>query len=233
MNLQDVLDRLHALADHEKIALKERKFGITAKNSLGVYHKDLKDLAKQIGRNNALAIALFDTGIYEARILCSKIYDPQCITALQMDQWAATFETWEVCDSFCMGFFAQSPHALAKAFEWSAHDAEFVKRAGFVIMAAYGFADKLAGNEVFTQFLPVIQREANDDRLYVKKALNWALRNVGKRNIDLNALAIATAQRIRAMDCKSARWIANDAINELARSDAKILHYPRLVYKPK
>jgi 3-methyladenine DNA glycosylase AlkD len=150
-----------------------------------------------------------------------------------MDQWAATFETWEICDSFCMGFFAQSPHALAKAFEWSAHDAEFMKRAGFVIMAAYSFADKLAGNEVFAQFLPVIEREAHDGRIYVKKGVNWALRNVGKRNVDLNALAIAAAQRILTLDCKSAQWIAKDAINELTKPDAKILNYPRRRYKLK
>jgi 3-methyladenine DNA glycosylase AlkD len=231
MNLQDVLDRLHALADHEKIALKERKFGITAKHSLGVYHKDLKDLAKQIGRDNALAIALFDTGIYEARILCSKIYDPQCITAQQMDQWAATFENWEICDSFCMGFFAQSPHALAKAFEWSAHDAEFIKRAGFVIMAAYGFADKLAGNEVFTQFFTAIEREANDDRLYVKKAVNWALRNVGKRNVDLQKMAIRTAHHLLAVDSPSAKWIATNALGELNNRDANVLDYPRKIYR--
>lgn len=232
MHLETAVNHLRALASPEKVKLKEKKFGIVAKNSLGVYHKDLKELAKEIGSDNRLAIELFDTGIYEARILCSKIYNPACITPEQMDHWASTFETWEICDSFCMGFFAKSQHALPKAFEWSAHQDEFVKRAGFVIMAAYGFANKLAGNEVFMQFFPLIKREAHDERIYVKKAVNWALRNVGKRNIDLNIQAIGTAQGLLAMKFPSARWIAKDALNELARPDAKILNYPRSQYKP-
>jgi 3-methyladenine DNA glycosylase AlkD len=232
MNLEQIINRLNALADHEKVKLKQQKFGINAKNSLGIYHKDLKVLANEIGLNNPLAIALFDTGIYEARILCSKIYDPAAITQQQMNQWASTFETWEVCDSFCMGFFARSPHALLKAFEWSAHKDEFVKRAGFVIMAAYGFANKQAENEEFLQFLPIIERHADDERIYVKKAVNWALRNVGKRNIDLNTQAISTAKRILTMDSKAAKWIANDALNKLAKADVKILNYPRRIYRP-
>ncbi|MEQ1543943.1 DNA alkylation repair protein [Methyloglobulus sp.] len=233
MNLQQVITRLQALADPEKIVIKERKFGIKAQNSLGVYHKDLKDLTMEIGRDNNLAHALFETGIYEARILCSKIYDPMCITEGQMDQWVMTFENWEICDSFCMGFFTKSKHGLAKAFEWSENEHEFIKRAGFVIMAAYGFADKTSGNEVFEQFLPVIEREANDDRIYVKKAINWALRNVGKRNIDLNKKAILTAKRILVTDSKPAKWIATNAIAELEKPDVHILDYPRHIYSPK
>ncbi|WP_140396766.1 DNA alkylation repair protein, partial [Crenothrix polyspora] len=136
------------------------------------------------------------------------------------------------CDSFCMGFFANSKHGLAKAFEWSKHENEFIKRAGFVIMAAYGFADKAAGNEVFEQFFPVIEREANDDRIYVKKAVNWTLRNVGKRNVDLKKRAIVVAKRILAINSKSAKWIAKNAINELEKPDVNILNYPRNIYKP-
>ncbi|MGB7815049.1 MAG: DNA alkylation repair protein [Methylotenera sp.] len=232
MNLQQVLTRLHALADPEKISIKERKFGIKAKNSLGIYHKDLKVLSKEIGCNHSLALALFDTGIYEARILCSKIYDPESITEEQMNQWVKTFENWEICDSFCMGFFAKSKLGLTKAFEWSEYESEFIKRAGFVIMASYGFADKTSGNEVFEQFLPVIEREADDDRVYVKKAVNWALRNIGKRNVDLKKLALAAANRILATDSKSAKWIARDAIGELEKPDVNILDYPRITYRP-
>ncbi|NOU22702.1 MAG: DNA alkylation repair protein [Methyloglobulus sp.] len=233
MNLQQVISRLHVLANPEKIAIKERKFGIKAKNALGIYQNDLKGLAKEIGCDNKLAIELFDTGIYEARILCSKIYDPQSITEAQMDQWAMTFENWEICDSFCMGFFAKSKHGLAKAFEWSGNEQEFIKRAGFVIMAAYGFADKTAGNEVFESFFPVIEREAFDDRIYVKKATNWALRNIGKRNVDLNKLAIVVAKRILANDSKSAKWIASNAIAELENPEATLLDYPRHIYRAK
>ncbi|NOU42101.1 MAG: DNA alkylation repair protein [Methyloglobulus sp.] len=231
MNLQQVISCLHALADPEKIAIKERKFGIKTQNALGIYHKDLKDLAKEIGCDNKLAIDLFDTGIYEARILCSKIYDPECIAEQQMDQWVKTFENWEICDSFCMGFFAKSKHGLSKAFEWSENEHEFIKRAGFVIMAAYGFADKAAVNEVFEQFFPIIEREVDDDRIYVKKAVNWALRNIGKRNVDLNKQAIVVAKRVLANNGKSAKWIASNAIAELEKPDINILDYPRRVYR--
>ncbi len=232
MTLQQVILRLHVLADPEKIAIKERKFGIKAKNALGIYQNDLKGLAKEIGCDNRLAIELFDTGIYEARILCSKIYDPKRITEEQMNHWVMTFENWEICDSFCMGFFAKSQHSLVKAFEWSGNEHEFIKRAGFVIMAAYGFADKTASNEAFESFFPVIEREVNDERIYVKKAINWALRNIGKRNVDLNKLAIVVAKRILANDSKSAKWIAKNAISELEKPDVSILDYPRLIYRP-
>ena len=168
------------------------------------YFSDLKEISKNIGANNALALELFDSGIYEARILCSKIYDPELITEEQMDNWVATFENWEICDSFCMGFFAKSKFAIPKAIEWSNSEDEFIKRAGFVIMACYGFADKYASNEVFEQFFPMIEREAKDHRVYVKKAVNWALRNIGKRNIDLNTSAILMAEKILTIDDKIA-----------------------------
>lgn len=232
MNLQQVLTQLKDLADPDKIQIKESKFGVYANNSLGIYHKELKALAKEIGQDNELAIELFDTGIYEARLLCSKIYDPACISEEQMDKWAASFENWEICDSFCMGFFAKSEHALSKAHEWSEADSEFVKRAGFTIMAAYGFANKNAENELFEQFFHPIEREAHDDRLYVKKAVNWALRNIGKRNTDLHTSAIKVANRILTADSKSAKWIAKNALRELKKPDVKIMDYPRHIYRP-
>ncbi len=233
MNLQQVIKKLEALGNPEKIELKKKKFGITANNSLGIYHKDLKVLAKEIGQDDKLALALYDTGIYEARLLCSKIYDPDSISEKQMDRWAGDFENWEICDSFCMGIFTRSSYALSKASEWSAADAEFVKRAGFVIMAAYGFADKKADNDVFEKFFIPIEREINDDRIYVKKAVNWALRNIGKRNIDLQKKAIEVANRILLNDSRSAKWIANNALRELTKTDANVLDYPRYLYRPK
>ena len=232
MNLQQVIKKLELLENSEEIEIKKKKFGINAENSLGIYHKDLKVLAKEIGQDNQLALELYDTGIYEARILCSKIYDPQCISENQMDKWAADFENWEICDSFCMGFFAKSRYSLSKANEWSEIDSEFVKRAGFVIMAAYGFADKKSGNEVFEKFFQPIEREAGDDRLYVKKAVNWALRNIGKRNADLQMRAIEVANRILMTDSKSVNWVAKNALGELKKSDVKILDYPRYLYRP-
>ncbi len=233
MNVQQVIERLEALADPEKIAFKEQKFGIQAENSLGIYHQDLKALAKEIGSDNQLAIALFDTGIYEAKILCSKIYDPDSISIEQMEHWVATFENWEICDSFCMGFFAKSRHALAKAMEWSGNEKEFTKRAGFAMMAAYGFANKNAENDVFEQFFLPIEREAADERIYVKKAVNWALRNIGKRNKDLQQAAINLANKILLKQSKSAQWIAKDALRELEKPKVNILDYPRAIYRPK
>ena len=232
MNVQQVVKRLEALAEPEKIILKEQRFGIKTNNSLGIYHKDLKEIAKEIGRDNQLAIELFDTGIYEAQILCSKIYDPDSISIEQMEHWVATFENWEICDSFCMGFFAKSHHALAKAMQWSESKEEFTKRAGFVIMAAYGFANKNAENEVFEQFFIPIEREADDDRIYVKKAVNWALRNIGKRNKDLQQAAINLANKILLKQSKSAQWIAKDALRELEKPKVNILDYPRAIYRP-
>ncbi len=232
MNLHEVINQLEVLANSEKVEIKEKKFGINAKNSLGIYHKDLKALAKKIGQNNKLALELYNTGIYEARILCSKIYDPERISEKQMNRWVADFENWEICDSFCMGFFAKSSHALSKASEWSEAEKEFVKRAGFVIMASYGFADKKSDNEVFEDFFQPIEREVDDDRLYVKKAVNWALRNIGKRNVDLQRRAIEVANRILVSDSKSAKWIAKNALNELKKPDVNILDYPRHIYRP-
>lgn len=222
---------MHALANPEKIILKQQKFGIVADNSLGIYHADLKKLAAEIGADDELALALFDSGIYEARILCSKLYNPNKITNTQMQTWVHSFENWEICDSFCMGVFVKSRHALNKARQWSRSDAEFVKRAGFVIMAAYGFAHKNADNSVFEEFLTLIQQQADDERLYVRKAVNWALRNIGKRNKDLHASALATANTLLARDCKSANWIARNAIAELKRPSVKMLDYPRHLYR--
>jgi 3-methyladenine DNA glycosylase AlkD len=231
VNLREVLEVLESLANPDKVILKKEKFGIVSNNSLGIYHKQLKALSKAIGSNDHLALALFDTGIYEARLLCSKIYNPASITEKQMDQWVLTFENWEVCDSFCMGFFAKSKYALPKAIEWSQADQEFVKRAGFVIMASYGFANKNAENDVFQQFLPIIEREAADDRIYVKKAVNWALRNIGKRNIDLNASSINVAEKLTLSSNKTTKWIGVNALKELRSESANILDYPRANYR--
>jgi 3-methyladenine DNA glycosylase AlkD len=149
MMLVQIIKRLEDLADPDKIRFKEKKYGIRSENALGVYMKDLKALAKEIGRNDSLALELFDSGIYEARLLCSKIYTPQNLTEELMEKWVRTFDNWEICDSFCMSVFARSPLAVKKAEEWSSREKEFEKRAGFVIMAAYCMADKKAANEVY------------------------------------------------------------------------------------
>lgn len=231
MNLEDVVKKLEGLGNPEKVKLKSDKFGINAANSLGIYHKDLKLIAKELGHNNELALQLFDTGIYEARILCSKMFKPADITEDLMESWVTTFENWEICDSFCMGLFAKSPFAQQKILSWTLRDREFEKRAGFVIIAAYCMADKHAANEVFKEFFPIIERNAMDDRLYVKKAVNWALRNIGKRNRDLNGEAIAVAKRLALHEDKTPRWIGNNALTEFNKLTLNVLDYPRSIYR--
>ena len=232
MTLPFVLQKLQELANPEKVTFKKKKFGVIAQNSLGIYHRDLKTLARDIGTDNTLAIQLFNSEIYEARLLCSKIFNPKDLTEELMEKWVVTFDTWEICDSFSMGLFSRSPFAIKKIYEWSSRIPEFQKRAAFAIMASYCMADKKAANSVFEAFLPIIEREATDERLYVKKAVNWALRSIGKRNIDLNKKAIALAEEIAMHKSKGAQWIAKDAIRELTGADVNILDYPRAIYRP-
>ncbi len=231
MDLQAVLKRLDEIAEPEKVIFKQKKFGVIANNAIGVYHRDLKILAKEIGTNNELALALFDTNIYECRLLCSKIFNPKDVTDELMEKWVQTFENWEITDSFCMGLFKYSDLALSKINDWTTREAEFEKRAGFTIMAAYGFANKKTTNEVFQSFFPIIIREATDERVYVKKAVNWALRSIGKRNNDLKQKAIEFAKEIMLINSKSAIWIAKDALKELQSDTVKIQDYPRSIYR--
>lgn len=226
----EIIEALYDLRDEEKVALKEKRYGIVAHNSLGIYHKELKMIAKETGLDNALAMQLFDSGIYEGRLLCSKIFRPKDVTEEQMEKWVITFENWEVCDSFSMGLFAKSNFALPKILEWTKRKPEFEKRAGFATMAAYCMADKKSDNELFQQFFPIIKRETNDDRLYVKKAVNWALRSIGKRNPDLKELAIEVSEEILELESRSAKWIAKDALRELQKEDVRLSNYPREMY---
>ena len=232
MKLEEVLACLYDLQDEEVVRYKEKKFGVVSHNSLGIYHKDLRVIAKELGKDNNLALQLFDSGIYEARLLCSKIFNPKDLTSELMETWVFTFENWEICDSFCMGLFAKSELAIDKIQNWTKREAEFEKRAGFAIMAAYCMADKKADNVVFETFLPIIKREANDDRLYVRKAVNWALRSIGKRNVDLNGKAIQMAHEIVNLDSKASKWIGKDAIRKLELDAVNILDYPRAIYRP-
>lgn len=231
MTYNQTIKCLYDLQNPEKVIFKQKKFGIISNNSLGIYHKDLKVIAKDIGPNNKLALQLFDSGIYEARLLCSKIYKPKDVTEILMEKWVQTFENWEICDSFCMGLFSKSNFALAKILEWSERQPEFEKRAAFAILASYCMANKTSDNELFEQFFPIIKREANDNRLYVKKAVNWGLRSIGKRNIDLNRKAIEVANEILQYESKSAKWIAKNALTELQKENIRMSDYPRAIYR--
>lgn len=236
MNYQEIIAELNRLADKDKVQFKQKKFGVVANNSLGVYHKDLKELAKKCGRksseNDALAIQLFDSGIYEGRLLCSKLYNPKNVTEQLAEKWVSTFENWEICDSFCMSFLGATSFAYQKVFEWTKRKEEFQKRAGFTLMVGYCFANKNANNALIEAFIPVIEETIEDDRIYVKKAVNWALRSIGKRNKDLHQIAIESAKRILQNPIKSAQWIAKDALKELNKENLNILDYPRAIYRP-
>nr|WP_294795727.1 DNA alkylation repair protein [uncultured Mucilaginibacter sp.] len=191
------------------------RFGIANNKALGVKLPELRKLAKEIKRDHQLAQQLWDTDIHEAQLLATMIDDPKQVTEAQIDKWVLDFETWDICDQACGNLFDSTPFAIKKALEFSAREEEFVKRAGFVLMAELAVHDKKADDIVFIKFFPVIEREAWDERNFVKKAVNWALRQIGKRNNTLKPLAIATAERILQQNTKAAKWIAADALREL------------------
>ena len=214
MECEDILERLKSLANAENVAGMAR-YGINPQNTLGISVPVLRKMAREIGRDHALALELWASGVHEARILAGMIDDPRLVTEAQMDAWAADFDSWDVCDQCCANLFDKTEPAYRKAVEWAARDEEFVKRAGFALMAALAWHDKRAPDEAFLAFLPVITRESGDGRNFVRKAVNWALRTIGKRNAALNIRAVATAKEIQATGSKPARWIAADALREL------------------
>jgi len=214
MECEDILRKLESLANPENVAGMAR-FGINPKNTLGISVPTLRKMAKGIGKDHVLAQELWASCVHEARMLASLIDDPRLVTEEQMERWVADFDSWDVCDGCCADLFDRTPFAYRKAVEWAGRDEEFVKRAGFALMAALAVHDKRAPDEAFLAFLPVIKRESADERNFVKKAVNWALRQIGKRNARLNAAAIETAQEIQGVGSKAGRWIAADALREL------------------
>lgn len=197
------------------------RFGITPAHALGISIPILRKMAKEIGRNHLLAAELWASGIHEARILASMIDEAQLVSPEQMDDWVSNFDTWDVCDQVCGNLFDQTPYAYQKAVEWCQQEPEFVRRAGFVMMAELAVHDKQAPDEAFLPFFPLIQHYATDSRNFVKKAVNWALRQIGKRNSHLRTLALTCADEILQMDSKTARWVAKDAIKELLAIERK------------
>lgn len=218
INVEEIITHLKTLANPDNVAGMAR-YGINPENTLGISMPVLRQMARQIGKNHELAQALWASGLHEARILAGLVDRPAEVTEAQIEAWVQEFDSWDVCDQVCSSLFDKTPWAYAKAVEWSARPEEYVKRAGFVLMAVLAVHDKKAADESFLPFLPLIQREATDPRNFVKKAVNWALRQIGKRNRRLNELAIQTAQEIQQLDSKTARWIAADALREL--TDAK------------
>ena len=214
MQFNDILIKLKSLSDPKAVEGMAR-FGINPENTFGVSIPNLRKMAKEIGTDRAIAQRLWASGIHEARILASMIDDPETVTEEQMGEWVKDFDSWDVCDQCCMNLFKKTKFAYQKAVEWSSNDKEFIKRAGFVLMARLAVSDKKADDKQLEMFFPIIEREASDNRNFVKKAVNWALRQIGKRNLNLNKMAIKTAREIQQINSKSAGWIAADAIREL------------------
>jgi 3-methyladenine DNA glycosylase AlkD len=215
MNLDEILEKLKSAADLSHLEGMNR-FGITTNQALGVSLYDLRRIAGKL-RDHALAEQLWLTGIHEARILASIVDDPQQVTSEQMDRWAADFDSWDVCDQVTTNLFDISPYAHLKAIEWAGRDEEYVKRAAFALMAGMAVHNKTADERMFIEFLGVIKDQAGDGRNFVKKAVNWALRNIGKRSPTLRQAAIQMAYEIHDIDSPSARWIASDALRELTK----------------
>ncbi len=214
MQIEEIIKELESLSNPEDVKGMAR-FGINPQKVYGVRIPELRRMARKAGKNHDLAEKLWKFGYHETRIMASMIDDPGEVTEKQMERWVLDFNTWDICDQCCMNLFDKTPFAYKKVFEWSQREEEFVKRAAFTMMAVLAVHDKKARDESFEQFFPLIIRESNDNRNFVKKAINWALRQIGKRNLELNKKAILVAQEIQSIDSKSARWIAADALREL------------------
>lgn len=191
------------------------RYGIVADKVFGVSVSTLQQLARRLGRDHDLAAALWKTGWYEARMLTSFIDDPARITPAQMDRWARDFDNWAICDTVCFHLFDRTPHAWQKVEQWSRRRDEFVKRAGFALLAGLSLHDKRAGDEAFLRSLVLVERAAADDRNFVKKGVSWALRVIGRRNQALNAAAVEVSRRLAESSKPAARWVGKGALKEL------------------
>jgi len=224
MTVDEIIDELRALSDPAKMFDFDR-YAIKTSKVFGVRAPELKAFAREIKKlvadRHATALELWKSGIYDVRAVAFLIDDPKRVTREQMDAWCKDFDNWATVDGACSYLFCRTPFAYEKAFEWAEREPEFEKRAGFSMMAYLAVHDKKAPNEKLAEFLPVIEAHSYDDRNFVRKAINWALRQIGKRNLALNQLACRSAERIKAQNTKSARWIAADALREL-RSDAVV-----------
>lgn len=215
MNADDIIARLRALANPAN-ATGMARYGINPEGVLlGVSMPILRAMAKEIGKDHKCALALWDCGIHEARILASLVDNHREVLPEQMEEWVSGFDSWDVCDQVCSNLFQKTPYAIQKALTWSKREEVFVKRAGFVLMARIAIADKKAPDELFEQFYPLIKSESGDDRPMVRKAVNWAIRQIGKRNLNLNGKAVELSREIRLSGTKAGRWITADALREL------------------
>ena len=213
-SVEEVLKKLKAKARPDQLEGMAR-YGMVAERRLGVSVPDMRKIAKELGRDHKLALELWKKGMPEARILAAMIDEPENLTEKQMENWVKDINSWDVCDQVCANLFEKTSLAWKKILDWSEREEEFVKRTAFALIACLAWHDKEAEDEKFIKLFPVIRRGATDERNFVKKAVNWALRNIGKRNPNLNKTAIKAAKEIQRIDSKASRWIASDAIREL------------------
>src|SRR6185436_2481625 len=215
---RDVVRTLERMGDPARVEGMAR-YGIDTSRALGISVTELRRLARGLGHDHELAAALWASGVHEARILASLVDEPARVSEAQMDTWVADLDSWDVCDAVCGNLFDRTTFALDKAVEWSTREPEFEKRAAFAVMACAAVHRRDLPDAAFEALLPLIREGASDDRSYVKKAVSWALRQMGKRSAQLNVRATRTAEQLERIDARSARWIARDALREL-RSDA-------------
>jgi len=215
MSVKSILSEMRANRDPKAVE-EMGKFGIATEGTLGLSMPFLRSLAKRVGRDHRLAKELWESGVHEARILAALIDEPKKVTETQMEEWADDFDSWDVCDGCCGNLFDRTPYAYSKALEWSRREKEFVKRAGYALMAELAVHDKGAPDAAFVRFFGAIERGSTDSRNFVRKSVNWALRQIGKRNLKLNGAALELAARISLKKSPSAKWVASDAIRELS-----------------
>lgn len=212
--VDEILTKLESMSDPEAVKGMAR-YGINSKNNLGVSIYKLREIAKEMGQDHEIALKLWNSGIHDARLLACFIDNPSEVTGEQMDSWAQDFDSWDICDQACTSLFDLTTLAWAKVFEWAEQPDEFVKRGAFSLIAGLTVHDKKASDEKFEQFIPLIKKHSHDERNYVKKAVNWAIRNIGKRNKNLNKVMIKLSRELLKDDSKAAKWIASDALREL------------------
>jgi 3-methyladenine DNA glycosylase AlkD len=212
----EVIATLKRMAN-KKIRDGMARYGIPSDHALGISVGALRQLAKQLGKSHALALKLWDSGIYEARMLASFVGEPDQLTPAQMDRFCRGFDNWAICDTMAFALFDRSPHAFAKITAWSKKSAEFEKRAAFALLASVALHDKAASNAAFIKTLPLIERAADDERNFVKKGVSWALRSIGGRNLELCEASLKLATKLAASEDATERWIGKDTLRDLSR----------------
>jgi 3-methyladenine DNA glycosylase AlkD len=212
---ESAVQDLRLLADPDTVAGMSR-FGISSKGALGVPLPEIRAMARRLGKDHGLALELWETGLHEAKLLASMVAEPSETDRPLMEDWVRGFDSWDVCDQVCSNLFSRTRHAYAVIPDWTEAEEEFVRRAGFVMMACLAVHDKKAEDEAFIDFFPLIERGSGDNRNFVKKAVNWAIRQIGKRNLHLRLECVRLAEKVREQGSPSARWIASDTLRELS-----------------